>query len=88
MDVLYEEIETSKVKYISFIGDASSHRFDLAIINSTRFYGKFIVLDIQSRKNDIIGADDLDDHLYLKHSFQLSDEAAMDLHEFLIQYTG
>ena len=88
MDILYEEIETSNIKYLSFIGDKSFHRFDLAIIITARFYGKILVIDLQSNKNAIIGKDDLEEEGYLEHAFNLSDVAATDLTEYLIQYVA
>lgn len=85
MDILYEDVETSNIKYISFIGE-SSNRFDLAIIVTDRFYGKILVIDIQSGKTAIIGKDDLEEEGYLEHIFNLSKEAANDLEEYLHHY--
>ena len=83
MHILYEDTETTEIKYISFIGESNA-KFDLAIISTDRFYGKRIVFNIQSGKTAIIGRDDLEEPGYLEHAYQLSEDEAKDLYEYLI----
>ncbi len=78
---LYDDIEKTRTRFVSFIGEAN--RFDLAIISTDRFYGKVIVLDLQSHRYAIIGQDDLDEPGYLEHIYQLSEEDADELRNFL-----
>ncbi|WP_216831032.1 DUF3055 domain-containing protein [Alkalihalobacterium elongatum] len=78
---LYDEEETTKTRYVSFMGD--NQRFDLAIVKTTRHYGKQLVLDMQSNRFAIIGQDDLDEPGYLEHVYKLSDEDAEELRSFL-----
>ena len=85
MLILYEETETSTIKYISFIG-ISNRRFDLAIVNSDHFFGKRLVIDILSGKTVIIGKDDLEEPGFLEYAFGLSEEEAKDLYEYLAIY--
>ena len=85
MMILYEETETSNIKYISFIG-SSNTRFDLAIIQTDRFFGKQLVILIQSGRTAIIGRDDLEDPDYLQEAFRLTEEETKDLNEYLSQY--
>jgi hypothetical protein len=80
---LYDDTVDTKTRFISFMGD--QQRFDLAIIRSDRYYGKHIVLDIQSNRFAIIGSDDLDEPGYLEHAYNLSEEDAEELRSFLYE---
>lgn len=83
--ILYEETENTNMKYISFIG-ASNARFDIAIIHTDRFYGKNLVIDLQSGKTAIIGEDDLEEPGFLEDTYNLSEDEAKDLYEYLSHY--
>ncbi|WP_409290131.1 DUF3055 domain-containing protein [Peribacillus sp. SCS-37] len=78
---LYDDTIEAKTRFVSFAGENS--RFDLAIITTSRFYGKQLVLDLQSSRFAIIGSDDLAEEGYLEHIFQLSEDEAAELHSFL-----
>ncbi len=78
---LYDETEDTKTRYISFVGE--NQRFDLAILQTGRYYGKSIVMDIQGSRFAIIGQDDLDEEGYLEHVYNLSEEDAEELRSFL-----
>lgn len=80
---LYDETVDTKTRFISFMGE--HQRFDLAIVKSDRYYGKHLVLDIQSNRFAIIGVDDLDEPGYLEHAYQLSEEDASELRSFLYE---
>ena len=80
---LYDDTEDTKTRYISFLGE--NQRFDLAIIQTSRYYGKSIVLDIQGSKFAIIGQDDLDEEGYLEYAYNLTEEDAEELRSFLRQ---
>lgn len=80
---LYDETEDSQTRFVSFVGE--TNRFDLAILATNRFFGKKLVLDIQSNRFAIIGADDLDEPGYLEQVYGLSEEEAEELKEFLFQ---
>lgn len=80
---LYDETENTKTRYISFMGE--NHRFDLAVIQTERYYGKSLVLDIQSGKFAIIGQDDLEEEGYIEHAFQMNEEQAKELTDFLLE---
>jgi hypothetical protein len=62
-----------------------NQRFDLAIIQSDRYYGKHIVLDIQSNRFAIIGEDDLKEPGYLEFAYKLNEEDAEELRDFLYE---
>lgn len=78
---LYDDVVNTKTRFVSFMGEHT--RFDLAIIQSDRYYGKSIVLNIQGNRFAIIGPDDLEEEGYLEHAFQLSEEDAEELGAFL-----
>lgn len=78
---LYDDVVMTKTRFVSFVGEHS--RFDLAIIQSDRYYGKNIVLNTQSNRFAIIGQDDLNEEGYLEHVFGISEEDAEELKSFL-----
>jgi predicted amidohydrolase len=78
---LYDDTEQTRTRFVSFVG--KSNRFDLAIVRSERFYGKSLVISIQNGRCAIIGQDDLEEEGYIAHVFDLSEEEAQELTEFL-----
>jgi hypothetical protein len=80
---LYDDMEETKTRFVSFMGE--NQRFDLAIIQSSRYYGKQLVLDIQGSRFAIIGPDDLKEEGYLEYAFKLSEEDAEELRSFLFE---
>ncbi|WP_102273981.1 DUF3055 domain-containing protein [Cytobacillus massiliigabonensis] len=80
---LYDDIVDTKTRFVSFMGE--NQRFDLAIIQSDRYYGKQIVLDIQGSRFAIIGDDDLKEEGYLEYAFNLNEEDAEELRSFLME---
>lgn len=80
---LYDDIEETKTRFVSFMGENT--RFDLSIMQTSRYYGKSIVLDIQGSRFAIIGQDDLDEEGYLEYAYNLSEEDAEELRSFLRQ---
>ena len=61
---LYDEVEDTQTRYVSFVDDTA--RFDLALITTERFFGKTLVLNLQSNRYAIIGQDDLEEPGYLE----------------------
>lgn len=80
---LYDDTEETKTRFVSFVGE--NQRFDLAIMQTSRYYGKSLVLDIQGSRFAIIGQDDLDEEGYLEFAYNLSEEDAEELRSFLRQ---
>ncbi|HHY22060.1 MAG TPA: DUF3055 domain-containing protein [Bacilli bacterium] len=80
---LYDETEETKTRYISFMGE--NQRFDLAIITTDRYYGKKLVLDMQSNRLAVIGHDDLEEPGYLEYAFNLKEEEGQELRNFLYE---
>ncbi|WLD92693.1 DUF3055 domain-containing protein [Alkalihalobacillus sp. AL-G] len=78
---LYDDTEETKTRFVSFMGE--NQRFDLVIIKTDRHYGKVLVLDIQSSRFAIIGSDDLEEPGYIEHAYNINEEDANELSEFL-----
>ncbi|TDG00964.1 DUF3055 domain-containing protein [Paenibacillus piri] len=86
-DYLYDSSEDTTTRFVCFVGE-SMRRFDLAITNTNRFYGKKLVTDLQSGRTAVIGPDDLEEEGYLEHVYKLTEEEAAELTEFLVQIVG
>ncbi len=78
---LYDDVEDTKTRFVSFAG--KTQRYDLAILQSSRFFGKVLVLDIQFGRFAIIGADDVEEPGYLEHVYNRTEEETEDLREYL-----
>ncbi len=86
-DFLSDTTEQTQTRFVCFI-TPSLKRFDLAITTTNRFFGKKLVTEMQSGKTIILGPDDLEEEGYLEHVFQLNEEEAGELHDFLEQIVG
>lgn len=87
IDFLYDHTEETTTRFVCFVGEAL-HRFDLAIMSSTRYYGKKLVIDLQSGRSAVIGPDDLEAEGYLEYAFKINEEQAQELEDFLSQIVG
>jgi len=86
-DYLDDSTEQTSTRFVTFIGE-SMHRFDLAVTTTDRFFGKKLVIDMQSGVTAIIGPDDLEEDGYLEYTFRLDETAADELRSFLQQVVG
>ncbi|MGK4118779.1 DUF3055 domain-containing protein [Lysinibacillus capsici] len=78
---LYEDVEDTKTRFVSFAGQKL--RYDLAILQSGRFFGKVLVMDIQFGRFAIIGPDDVEEPGYLEHVYNRTEEETIELREYL-----
>lgn len=78
---LYDDVEDTKTRFVSFTG--RKLRYDLAVLQSSRFFGKVLVLDMQFGHFAIMGADDVDEPGYIEQVYKRSGEEAEDLREYL-----
>ena len=78
---LYDDVEDTKTRFVSFAGE--KYRYDLAILQSSRFFGKVLAMDIQFGRFAIIGADDVEEPGYLEHVYNRSEEETTELREYL-----
>lgn len=86
-DFMSDTTEDTSTRFVTFIGP-SLKRFDLAITTTNRFYGKKLVMDLQSGRTAIIGPDDLEEEGYLEHTYSLAEEEAAELAQFLSFVVG
>ncbi|MCA0150795.1 MULTISPECIES: DUF3055 domain-containing protein [Rossellomorea] len=78
---LYDDTENTRTRFVSFMGE--NQRYDLAITQTERYYGKSLVLDLQGSRFAIMGRDDLDEPGYVESVFKLTEEEADELRDFL-----
>ncbi|WP_342543181.1 DUF3055 domain-containing protein [Paenisporosarcina sp. FSL H8-0542] len=83
---LYDDVEDTKTRFVSFTGE--SQRYDLAILQSSRFFGKVLVMDIQYNRFAILGSDDLEEEGYLEHVYNRNKEEAAELRDYLQELLG
>lgn len=82
-NLMYDETEDTKTRYIGFIGQ--TERFDLMITTTAHFYGKSVVMSIQTGRSAIINHKDLENVPFIQDAFGLPDEAvAEELAAFLL----
>jgi len=86
-DFLLDINEQTSTRYVTFI-TPNLNRFDLAILTTDRFYGKKIVIDLQTGRSGILGPDDLEEEGVLESVFRISEEQAGELAEFLSMVLG
>ncbi|MDZ7543062.1 DUF3055 family protein, partial [Clostridium perfringens] len=60
LDFLSDHTEDTSCRFVTFIGD-SMRRFDLCVTTTSRFYGKKLVMDLQTGLAAILGQDDLEE---------------------------
>ncbi|GAB2692795.1 SAV0927 family protein [Paenibacillus thermoaerophilus] len=68
---IYDSVEQAQVQYIGYISDAS--KYDFAIVFSSHFFGKPLVVCLQTNRASILGTDDLDDLPHLLKLFDIKD---------------
>lgn len=77
LENLYDVIESSNVNFVGCVSEES--RFDFAIIYTSHFFGKPLVVCMQTGRSSPLSADDLGDTEILRTRFLLTDEAAVEL---------
>lgn len=79
---LYDEHENAKVRFIGFV--TSDVRYDIGIVYSNMFFGKPLVICMQSRQCILLDRQDVLYPNQLKFLCKLkSDEEAMELAKYL-----
>lgn len=80
--VLYDESEQTNTRYVGFATDHA--RYDIAIVSTAHFFGKKLVVAIQSGKSAILSEEDAQNAAYIMKAFSISDEReAEELSDFL-----
>jgi hypothetical protein len=71
-DHLYDESENAKVRFLGFASEESRH--DFGIVYSHKFYGKPLVICMQTGQSTLLCSEDAVNPGYLKKVFRLSSE--------------
>ncbi|PLR84055.1 hypothetical protein CVD25_12955 [Bacillus canaveralius] len=80
---LYDEHEKVKVRFIGFTTDET--RYDFGIVYTNMFFGKPLVVCMQTGRSTLLDPRDLEDTEHLQHSFRIKDKKeAEDLAEFFL----
>jgi hypothetical protein len=78
---LYDESEQVKVRFVGFASDKA--RYDFGIVYTTQFFGKPLVVCMQTGRSSLMCSEDVINTEYLKKTFNLPDiEEAEKLKEF------
>src|SRR3954453_6470773 len=83
-DKLYDEHENAKVRFIGFTTERT--RYDFGIDFTNLFFGKPLVVCMQTGRSTLLDLNDLDDIEYLQITFKMNClQEAADLGEFFSQ---
>lgn len=86
-DFLSDSTEHTSTRFVTFV-TPKLNRFDLAILTTNRFYGKKLVIDMQSGRSGVLGPDDLEEEGVLESVFRIDEEQASELAQFLYLVLG
>jgi hypothetical protein len=81
---LYDEVGQSKVNFVGYVSERA--RYDFAIIYTDHFFGKPLVVCMQTGKSSLLCQDDVHNLDYLQRAFHITDRSeAEELSIFLRQ---
>ncbi len=83
-DRLYDESERAKVRFIGFTTENA--RFDFGIVYTNMFFGKPLVICMQTNRSTLISYEDLDDIAYLQKTFRVSNEVEAEHLSVFLRY--
>ncbi|WP_019120776.1 DUF3055 domain-containing protein [Brevibacillus massiliensis] len=84
-DSLYDETETAQVRFFGFASERK--RYDFGIVFTHKFYGKPLVVCMQTGRSTLLSSEDAHNPAYLKHIFRLDcPEEAEELAQFFQEY--
>ncbi|WP_026574733.1 DUF3055 domain-containing protein [Bacillus sp. UNC438CL73TsuS30] len=80
-DKLYDEQENVKVRFVGFTTEQT--RYDFGIVFTNMFFGKPLVVCMQTGRSTLLDPKDIEDIDHLQSVFRISDrQQAADLAEF------
>lgn len=81
LEKFYDDTEQANVRYVGFA--SSDRRYDLAIVYSSMFFGKPLVICLQTGKAALLDSSDIEDLELLKHTFRTENlQQASELSDF------
>jgi hypothetical protein len=78
---LYDESEKARVRFVGFVSEHG--RFDFGIVYTRMFFGKPLVICMQTGRSSLFSAEDVENYDYLQKVFNLTKEEAEDVSVFL-----
>ncbi|MGL4522353.1 MAG: DUF3055 domain-containing protein [Bacilli bacterium] len=82
-DKFYDEQERAKVRFVGF--STEDVRYDFGIVYTTMFFGKPLVICMQTGKAHLLDKEDVSNIPHLQQIFQLnSEEEAQQLSDFFM----
>ncbi|WP_317628067.1 DUF3055 domain-containing protein [Paenibacillus darwinianus] len=83
LESLYDVTERAEVHFVGCVTEQA--RFDFSIVYTSQFFGKPMVICMQSGKSTLLSAEDLYDTDYVQRLFQIGEsEVAEDLGRMLL----
>lgn len=80
-DKLYDENEKAKVRFVGFTTEET--RYDFGIIYTNMFFGKPLIICMQTGRSTLLDPKDLEDLEYIQSAFRIQDKKQVsDLIEF------
>ncbi|UFJ41860.1 DUF3055 domain-containing protein [Brevibacillus humidisoli] len=81
-DNLYDLSETANVRFMGFVSEMT--RYDFGIVFTHRFYGKPLVICMQTGQSTLLSSEDVGNPSFLQKAFRLPClEEAQQLSEYL-----
>ncbi|MBA2874145.1 DUF3055 domain-containing protein [Thermaerobacillus caldiproteolyticus] len=78
---LYDDYENVKVRFVGFT--TKDRRYDFGIVYTNMFFGKPLVICMQTGRSTLLDPKDVENHDYLQRIFRIeTKEQAADLAEF------
>lgn len=68
-DNLYDVTETAKLRFLGFVTEKTRH--DFGIVYTHKFYGKPLVICMQTGQSALLSAEDAENFKYLQKVFRL-----------------
>lgn len=84
-DHLYEESENANVRFLGFVSEGTRH--DFGIVFTHKFYGKPLVICMQTGQSTLLSSEDAVSPGYLQKIFRLDSESEAEaLAQFFQEY--
>lgn len=80
---LYDATEQANVQFVGYASDRA--RYDFGIVYTSAFFGKPLVVCMQTNRSSLLDYDDLDNLVYLQRAFRLNPGEAEEVAAFLKQ---
>ncbi|MBD1371274.1 DUF3055 domain-containing protein [Hazenella sp. IB182357] len=75
-DRLYDDAEQAKVRFVGFVSE--NGRYDFGIIYTNMFFGKPLVVCMQTGRSSLLSLEDMDNLEYLQKVFNLKSREEAD----------